>query len=187
MSSCDYDCYEDVIQALYDGDIAFLERYAKSHTDFPHGNDAFIGRRWLTNAVGYGTLEVVQWFLDQGVDVNYKDDEGFSPLKSSMGRNETAVILNRAKDASVVISMLLKAGAEVNALGTLDETPLHFATALGMVDVVEQLLKAGADPLIQDSDYWYETPLDIAKRRKFDEIVALIKEHIKSTARSGNQ
>lgn len=49
-----------------------------------------------------------------------------------------------------VITRLLEAGADVNALQN-GATPLHWAVAVGDLRLVDQLLEAGADPNIKDS------------------------------------
>lgn len=40
-------------------------------------------------------------------------------------------------------------GADVNAVNSLGDTPLHDAVARGDIDVVEELLRAGANPFIR--------------------------------------
>ena len=61
--------------------------------------------------------EQVQEFLDLGVDVNAKDDDGFTPLHAAAGHNVNPE----------VITVLLKAGADVNAKNSQGKTALDYA------------------------------------------------------------
>ena len=61
-----------------------------------------------------------------------------------------------------VVIELIKAGADVNATGIGDETPLHMATRTGRACVVAVLLTAGADAKKVDSEG--RKPLDVVKK-----------------------
>ena len=91
----------------------------------------------ILNAVG-STAE----FLFAGVtDVNQKSGFGDTPLH----------IVCRWGDAEAV-DTLIKAGANVNAIGETKMTPLFSAVMGKSVEVAQRLLDAGADPLIKDED-----------------------------------
>ena len=66
------------------------------------------------------------------------------------------------KGHSAVVIELIKAGADVNATGTRDETPLHTATKTGKSCVVAVLLGAGADAKKVDSEG--RKPLDVVQK-----------------------
>lgn len=172
------DEFEGLLGALGDGDLEFLQLFADSNPEFINGVDGFVGRKWLTNAIGEGSLVAIQWFMDQGVDVNYQDDEGFSPLKTAIQRDADTKHHQRENDAPAVIKLLLEAGADVNAKGTLDVTPLHVAASWPVsIETVQLLLDWGANPTAQDSDYGFDTPIDIALSCKHHETLALLKKH----------
>src|SRR5271157_2612789 len=84
-----------------------------------------------------GTPESIQAAIDQGADVNAKNEDGFTPLI-------LAAISNPDPN---VIATLLKAGANVNARDTkLGLTPLMWATRWRQnPKVISALLHAGAD------------------------------------------
>jgi len=76
--------------------------------------------------------------------------------------------------STMIVSELLKRGAEVNATDAMDETPLHFAARAGHVEICEALLAKGAakDPLnVQDF-----TPLVVAGRHDQAATVNLLME-----------
>ena len=74
-----------------------------------HGDDPYLGRRWITNGIGVGSKAAVQWLLGKAVGLDFRDDEGYMPLHTAIDRDLT----NRYE----VLEMLLKAGAPVNRKG----------------------------------------------------------------------
>ena len=82
-------------------------------------------------------MNEVQRLLDQGFDINSKENAAATPLHyaASGGHLE-------------VVDMLLKRGANVHAQGHLDYTPLHLAYFNGHLTVIARLVSHGADPAI---------------------------------------
>lgn len=133
--------YEQVMSAIASGNLLQLEQIAYMKSDFPNGRDPFIGRTWINNAIDCGTLEVVRWIIEKGVPINDTDAEGFTPLHSAFYRDPL--------DRHQVIELLCKAGANVNAYGIHDYTPLHMAAAFNDVEAIHILLAYGADTEIR--------------------------------------
>lgn len=85
-----------------------------------------------------GTLSVVRFFIENGVDVNEFDDSNMTPLHHACCAN---------RPSSAVIQLLIKAGANVHAVNSRKETPLHcacirpFATEL----FIETLIAGGSN------------------------------------------
>lgn len=167
------DEYEGLMEALKEADLPFLERYKASVPNFPRCVDYFIGRHWLINAIDYGSLDSVRWILDQGVEIEYYDDEGISPLTSAINKE--------APNSVDVVALLLDRGANVNAKGTLDVTPLHIAAANGNGAVVQILLDRGANPLAFDSDYTPMLPINWADSKKGCEIGIMLRAAMEAT------
>ena len=165
--------FDTIFQAMCDGDIATLEA-ATGQGGFPHGVDGWLGRYWLTNAIDSACLAAVEWVLSKGVEVNYNDDEGFSPLKSALQVEVDCHLrypemTDPADRAALTISMidaLCAAGANVNFKMTIDNTALHTAATWSSVAVVRHLLKLGADPNAYDAEYTPRLPEYYAKFHK---------------------
>lgn len=68
------------------------------------------------------------------------------------------------------ISLLLKAGAKVNATSMEGYTPLHLAASRGLKETVGLLLGAGANPSASDCGY---EPIDIAGSSHVEKMLRL--------------
>jgi len=83
---------------------------------------------------------IVEQLLAAGADVNAGNDYGITPLIASAQERHADVA-----------TLLINAGADVNAKTTPDEfTPLMEAAKAGYADIVTLLLEAGADPALTD-------------------------------------
>jgi ankyrin repeat protein len=91
------------------------------------------------SAVDHLQEGAVRQLLAHGSNVNAADVRGWQPLHVAAGATQTAAI--------DIVAQLLAAGAAVNAPATASSvTPLLKAVWRGRTDVVQLLLKEGADP-----------------------------------------
>lgn len=103
----------------------------------------------LVRAVAHGQPKLVKKLLDQGAEVNQKDEYGETALSHAITSGNVEII-----------KMLLDKGAEVDEKDEYGETALRRATRGKNVEVVKILLDKGADPNLECSDG--ETPLSCA-------------------------
>jgi hypothetical protein len=115
----------------------------------------------LMHAAMLGDVPWVERLLNQGADVNAVDSSG-----------STALNWAAATGGPAAVQALLNAGAA--ARGESGGRSLTAAAAGGNARSVEILLKAGADPNFRDKDG--ATPLSVATRHHFTEIVHLLKQ-----------
>lgn len=154
--------HTDIIRLL-------LEKGASAHD---------IGARALLAAAGSTVVgvedrdlsETARLLLSLGVDVNAKDNDGW-----------TALLMAADQNRSAVAQTLLDAGADVNArcecsgylLGGW--TALMIASREGRVELVKMLLAKRADVDIRNNQG--ETALKVATRRGNAEVVRLLRTH----------
>ena len=101
---------------------------------------------------GDATPKRIQEFLDLPVDVNAKNEVGWTPLSLAAGFSGNPE----------VITTLIKAGANMNAKGEHGWTPLDLAAAWNRnPEVITTLIKAGAD--VNAKTMRRRTPLDHAE------------------------
>ncbi len=85
-------------------------------------------------------LAVTRALLDAGADPNARDSLGATPLHVAGQRTAAAV------------SLLAEAGADLDARNNAGQTPLHLALRSDIPQVVQALLRLGADPAIRDDE-----------------------------------
>ena len=98
------------------------------------------GRWSLHFASRNGNLEVVKRLLEKGVDVNMQYEDGNTALISACYGKHTAVALELLGVDNIKVDLRTNDG----------ESALHYASQNGMLEVVNRLLKKGADVNMQD-------------------------------------
>lgn len=100
-------------------------------------------------AAGYNNLDVAEYLLEHGADVNAQDKGGLIPLHnaSSYGHLDVA-------------ALLIRFNTEVNATDRWGFTPIHEAAQKGRTQLCALLLAHGADPHMKNQEG--QTPLDLS-------------------------
>ena len=93
----------------------------------------------LFEAAEAGDLTGVQRHLQQGADVNARDDKLWTPLMFAASGSHLDVVRH-----------LVDKGADVNAKGKWGYTPLMWAALNGHLEVAACLLEHGADVTVRD-------------------------------------
>jgi ankyrin repeat protein len=113
-----------------------------------------------------GLVDIAALLIEQGADVDEKDQFGNTPLHLALRYPDMVrLLLDSGADVNArnamgntplhlavtderVVEMLLDAGAQVNARNGLDKSPLNYAmrqgTSASSLAVVETLIRAGA-------------------------------------------
>lgn len=161
--------YEEIIGVLACGGHEELSSLSRKVDGFPDGVDGFIGRHWITNAIDCGSKLSVEWMIGQGVNLNLRDEEGYTVLHSALERHRD--------DRHEILRALLQAGAPVNAFGVNGWTPAHMAAAREDIEALKLLIEHNADLSIRTNIDDYSTPLEEARLLGKEKSVRFLEEH----------
>lgn len=153
----------------------------------------------LDLAVRSGNLAMVNDLLRNGVDVDKRGPEGFTPLMVASGHGHfhiAEILLTAGADVHALeprmgasalhkavqsgnpdlVDLLLSHGAFIDQQSaSLGNSPLIDAVLYKHVEVVEGLLSRGART--HTVNYWGQTALDTARQDGLDEIARLLEDH----------
>uniref|UniRef100_A0A8C5BYZ4 Poly [ADP-ribose] polymerase n=1 Tax=Gadus morhua TaxID=8049 RepID=A0A8C5BYZ4_GADMO len=101
-------------------------------------------------AAGYNNMEVAEFLLQQGAEVNAQDRGGLIPLHNAASYGHVDVA-----------ALLIKYDACVNATDRWCFTPLHEAAQKGRTQLCALLLVHGADPALRNQEG--HSPLDLVQ------------------------
>lgn len=132
--------------------------------------------RELGFAARTGDLDTVEKLLEQGADVNYNDEgQDYTPLAEAI----------ESKRTDIVSFLLQRPDLDVNKPSTERKTrPLTIAVLAGESAIIEQLLKAGADPNLTDD--LGKTPLmaiSSAQAHTYELTLKIIKQLLAANAK----
>ncbi|XP_071037934.1 serine/threonine-protein phosphatase 6 regulatory ankyrin repeat subunit B-like [Parasteatoda tepidariorum] len=113
------------------------------------------GYTLLHNSVKNGNDEIVELLITEGADVEAKSNHDETPMFFTVSKN--------------VFELLIAKGANINAKSSEGYTPLHSAVMNGRDEVVELLIKEGAD--VEDKDYFERTPIFYARSKRVHEFL----------------
>ncbi len=186
-----------LLRAAATGDVAEVRRALEAGADIETRNDRRQTPLVVATKANHAAAAVA--LLEAGADPNAKDDiadsaflyagaEGHDEiLRATLRHGADVSSLNRYRGTALIpasehahvdtVRILINAGVPLDHVNRLGWTALLEAIVLGdgspeHVDVVRQLLAAGADPAIRDGDG--RTPRQLAESRGQTSVVALL-------------
>lgn len=152
----------------------------------------------LMHAARRGALDVVKLLLKAGADVNAANANQSTALVTACGGGKTPAFVKvvaellaagakpnpeclvwaARRGSPNMVNKLVAAGADVNAIGRWGVPPLVLAADENRPDIVEPLLKLGADPHFRapagNRSYPGQTALDVATANKRRKVIPLL-------------
>lgn len=129
---------DDFVAAAADNNLGGIQSFLAKYPDKANTTSTN-GRTALTAAAQNGRYQIVAYLIEKKVDVNVTD----RALK-------TALIHAAQEGQEDILTLLLAQQPELNAAGPNGWTALICAAGIGHFAITEKLLKAGADPVLQD-------------------------------------
>ncbi|KAK7866736.1 hypothetical protein R5R35_003156 [Gryllus longicercus] len=141
-------------------------------------------RKELLEAAKEGRTDTVRELLDAGININFADSSGWTPLMWAAKKahaNLVSLLIERNADVNALtdknstalhaasfhdhsglcVKLLIDAGANVGGRNKTGRQPLHYAVLNSNVAAAQALLEAGADKTAKDCDG--HSPFDVAK------------------------
>lgn len=115
-------------------DTAFIKELLNLTIDFNRENKN--GQNTYEMAILTENNEIVQLFIDKGLNVNQVD---------KLGNNAIHVLLHQKKDNVAFLTALIKKGTDVNGLNGQGQSPLYMAIINGDNKIVEELINNKAN------------------------------------------
>ena len=117
--------------AAYNGDISGLEKLIKT-TKVDELNEN--GYTALQIAIRTQQYDSVEFLLDNGADINQRDEEQLTPLSLACGYED-----------SRIVNLFIKRGSNIDDDNGYGWTPLKLAASFGSLEILEILLEHGAN------------------------------------------
>lgn len=165
---------EAVYEALMSGDVAALDRFGPALAI----SNAQPGVPFLLEAVSFGNLACVEWFLRHGANPNAADGSGATAIEMVVKRNlfaDPAMDDLWVEDCEAILHALIRFGGTVNAPGSLGLTPLHHMVVMASGRHIGWLLRAGADPQQRDASPVAMTALEHAEKLGKKPIIEMLR------------
>ena len=150
-------------EAVKEGEREVVSQFLKEKVNV-NIKDRNFGWTPLHWATAQGNLQLISDLLEQGAEVNARDNNRWTSLHEAV-----------SNDREEIASLLLKNGAYVNAEDKNLWTPLHEAVANENLTMVSLLLEQGADVNKKDKNLW--TPLELAKKEGNKNLTALLSKY----------
>lgn len=143
------------------GPLSRVERMLEQDPTSVGATDRF-GFTALHGVVAEHHFDIARLLIAKGADVNAGNDEGVTPLHLAAYPE--------------MVEILVANGARLDARDSNGNTPLHAVTEHPeLIDVMEKLLKLGADPNARNHDG--ASALDLASERQEQDKVDLLMRH----------
>lgn len=111
------------------------------------------------SAVASGDLDETVSLLEEGVDIDYRNNDGLTALhQACIDENEE------------MVNLLLERGANIEAVDNEGWTPLHAAASAGNVDIAQILVENNANLAAVNNEG--EVPLDLAEEEEMEDFLS---------------
>lgn len=122
----------------------------------------------LLVAAGSGDIDSAKNLLEQGANVDARDEFGSTPL---IAANQSGHPLTKSRRTEIS-DLLIAYGADVNAINCKSETALMHAVDTDNISTIQLLVQKGADLRAEDGKS--RTAFDWARRRGYRHIEKLL-------------
>lgn len=176
-----------LVDAALNGELEQVKMLIEKEGVDINAKESEIGATALLVASVKGHLEIVQYLINKGADINAKGDKVVTALMGASAAGHLAVVKALVEGKKGLLSMFSK-GADINAKDNDGITALMGASMKGHLEVVKYLINKGVDVNAVASIeikgvVLYRTALDVAKIGKHHKIAEVLKNAGAKTAK----
>ena len=131
----------DVIDAIEKGDLSYIKNAIANGLSINSVRQKPCNNTLLMEAIMSDNIEIVQWLINNGADINACNDYGNTPLLFAIAVPD----LKQVRNTRAIAMKLIRYNANVNVCSKRGKTPLILAAYLGFDDIVEYLITKGAN------------------------------------------
>ncbi|MCF6261428.1 MAG: ankyrin repeat domain-containing protein [Gammaproteobacteria bacterium] len=129
---------QDVLSDALNGNYAAIKEKISSKNELKIYDEQ--GYSLFMLAVESSNIELVEYLISIGADINEALDDGTMPIHIAASANYTDII-----------KLLVENNAQLNALAGIDSaTPMHFAMEAESIDAYNLLIELGANQTIKN-------------------------------------
>jgi ankyrin repeat protein len=167
MEAQDNDGYTPLQRAVRSGQFEVVEELLRRGASLKHprAEDIPLLNRLLLQAAGNGNVRDMRILLDCGAEIEARGGD-------DLHWNGTPLSIVAYKGYLSAVKFLLDRGADVNAADKDGDTVINAAIIHDKADVVEELLKRGANPAIRS--HRHENGADLARKKDSRRLHALL-------------
>jgi ankyrin repeat protein len=126
-------------------------------------------------AILFGKYDILKLLIENGADINAKDNQGNSPIHGAIENNEIHIL-----------RLLIEKGADINAKNNLGQSPLHLAVELDNFNCAQVLILSRVD--INAQNNLGQSPLHLAvELENFNYVQVLILNRANINALDANR
>ncbi|MDR0140170.1 ankyrin repeat domain-containing protein [Metabacillus idriensis] len=152
---------EELVHAIYEGHIRKVRLLVRCKTDADYKDqDGWTPLHWATQEC---QMEIIQYLLFKGANINSKDNNGFSPLYQAASEGRIKLV-----------DFLIDKGAEIDIRSSNGTTPLIIASCYGHLESVKYLVGKGADINVKEDKG--NTALSFAVQYGNEKVALFLKE-----------
>jgi ankyrin repeat protein len=160
--------YDQITTFIDDDNLVQLRNFMSNNSDLEYTN-SYNRLSLLSYSIEKGRFKIAEYLIASGADVNFRDINGITPL------HVTVMKLRSSDDRSKFVKLLITNGANVNVFDKIRlQTPLHIAVPKDDIDVVKELITAGAKA--KKRDIFRKSPMSYAKELGEDDIYNFLKK-----------
>jgi uncharacterized protein len=154
----------ELIETITSNDVNKIKNLIKKGANV-NARDG-VGNTCLMLACDFNNFETVSFLLSKKANVDSVNQFGYTALHFAVQKNDLRIVRLLINSEDSIVDKM------INKKDDLGNTPLHLAVDSGNANIVDFLIKKGADKNIRNSEG--ERPLEMARKKQYLKIIEIL-------------